>query len=107
MAYENVSFTKPTTGCYLEVYMLDSASTNRDVSAVKIRVRGLFQINCYAPLGTGMAVVEALADAVTDLYPVLPKVGTVSIEAPLSASSGIVDEAFMCIPVTGRYRAEF
>jgi hypothetical protein len=66
----------------------------------------MFQINCYAPLGGGMATVEGLAQQIIDLYPVLPKTGMVSIEAPLSASTGIPVDGFMCVPVTGRYRVE-
>lgn len=109
VAYENVSFATPVTGSYLEVYMLDGSSRNRGVDAVGVRHTGMFQINCYVPLGggtTGMAAVEALADAVVALYPVLPKTGTVSVEGPLNASRAMPVDGFMCIPVRGRYRVE-
>jgi hypothetical protein len=106
VAYENVGFTKPTTGCYLEIFMLNSTATSRDVGASGVRYKGMFQINCYAPLGAGMSTVDALADAVIQVYPVLPKVGTVSVEAPLNASAGIPVDGFMCVPVTGRFRVE-
>ena len=106
VAFENVPFTKPATGSYLEIYMLESLSTNRDVSAQEIRTRGTFQINCYAPVGNGMATVEALASSVIALYPVVPKVGMVSIESPLNGSHATTMEGFMCIPVRGRYRVE-
>lgn len=105
VAYENVSFTKPTDGPYLEVFLLDTAARSRNLSADK-RVTGMFQVNCYAPIGKGMAAIEALVDGVINTYPVLPKEGTVSIEAPLSASQGMPVDGFMCVPVTGRYRVE-
>jgi hypothetical protein len=107
VAYENVAFTKPTTGRYLEIHFLDSASKSRNVEANGKRVTGMFQINCYAPLGKGMASLEALRDAVVALYPVVPKMETVSIEAPLSWSGSFVQDAFICIPITGQYRSEF
>jgi hypothetical protein len=106
VSYENVSFVKPNTGHYLEVYLLDTVAQSRGVSAKGVRETGMFQINCYTSVGAGMASVEALAAAVKALYPVIPKTGTVSIEAPLSASSAVVIDGFVCIPVTGRYRVE-
>lgn len=106
VAYENVGFTKPTTGPFLEILMLNSAATLRNVAADGSRVTGMFQVNCFAPVGDGMATVEAIADGVIKAFPVLPKEGTVSIEAPLNASQGIIIDGFMCVPVTGRYRAE-
>lgn len=106
VSYENVSFVKPKTGQYLEVFLLDSISINPEISASDTRVIGTFQVNCYSPLGCGMASVEALAQNIIDLYPVLPKTGTVSIEAPLDAASGMIVEGYMCVPVSGRYRSE-
>lgn len=106
VAYENVSFIKPLTGGYLEVHFLTSTSRNRDVAAQGVRITGMFQINCFAPLGKGMAEVEALSDAVIAAFPVLPKTGIVSIEAPLDAASAMELDGFVCLPVTGRYRVE-
>lgn len=105
VAYENVSFSKPS-GQFLEVYMLPGSAKNNGVDAVGVRTTGTFQINCYSPVGGGMAAVEALAAAVVALYPVVPKTGTVSIEAPLNASQAMPMDGFMCIPVRGRYRVE-
>lgn len=106
VALENVDFTKPITGGYVEVVMLDSAVKNRGVAATGQRITGMFQINVFMPLGSGMGAIDALADTIVDLYPVLPKIGTVSIEQPLSGSSAFIVEDFMCLPLTGRYRVE-
>jgi hypothetical protein len=86
--------------------MLGDNSTNRDVSAAGTRTYGMFQMNCYAPANKGMAQVEALAQSMVDLFPVLPKTGTVSIEAPLNTAGSYVDDNFVCVPVRARYRIE-
>jgi len=106
VAFENVLFTKPKTGPYIEVMLLGETKINRDVRASEIRTYGMFQINCYAPPNGGMAIAESLAQSVTDLYPVLPKTGTVSIEAPLNTSGSYVSDGYVCVPVRGRYRVE-
>lgn len=106
VAFQNVKFTKPTTGPYLEIIMLADNNINPNVSADSVRTIGMFQINCYAPVGTGMAQVESLANSVVGLYPVLPKTGTVSIEAPLNTNGSYVEDTFVCIPVRARYRIE-
>ena len=105
VAYENVDFSKPKTGGYVEIYMLDSAIKNRNLVAGQ-RITGKFQINVYMPLGSGMGDIEARADAIAALYPVLPKIGTVSMEQPLDGRAAFIVEDFMCIPMTGRYRVE-
>jgi hypothetical protein len=106
VAFQNVNFNKPVSGPYLEIVMLADNSMNRDLAAEGVRVFGMFQVNCYAPANTGMAQVEALANNVVALFPVLPKTGTVSIEAPLSTSGSYVVDSFVCIPVRARYRIE-
>ena len=106
VSYENVSFNQPCVGPFLEIYLFSTVRHNSDLAATHVRQKGLFQINCYGPVGDGMALVEALVEDIINIYPVLPKVGTVSIEAPLHASSGYIVDGFMCIPVTGRFRVE-
>lgn len=105
VAFQNVTFAKPT-GPYVELFFLGDNRANRDLAAEGVRTYGMFQISCYAPLNKGMGQVEALAEAVSDLFPVLPKTGTVSIEAPLSWSGSYVEDTHVCIPVRARYRIE-
>lgn len=106
IAFEGVSFTKPTSGPYLEIFMLGSTNINRNVAAEGVRTYGMFQINCYAPANKGMGEVEALRDSMVALFPVLPKTGTVSIEAPLSWSGSDVIDGFVLVPVRANYRIE-
>lgn len=105
VAYENQKFIKPATGSYLEIFFLDTTDRNRNLSA-EIRTFGKFQISCYGQIGTGMKDLEELVQQVKNLYPVLPKTGTVSIEQPLSSSQSLVVDNFVCVPVTGSYRVE-
>jgi hypothetical protein len=106
VSFENVSFTKPTSGPYLEVFLLGETRLNRNVAADGIRSYGIFQINCYAPTNKGMGEVEALCNNMVALFPVLPKTGTVSIEAPLSWSGSDIIDGYVCVPVRGNYRVE-
>lgn len=106
VAFEGVNFTKPVNGPYIEVYMLGVNSRNRDVAANGVRTYGMFQINCYAPANKGMGEVEALRDSMVALFPVLPKTGMVSIEAPLSWSGSTVADGNAFVPVRGNYRTE-
>jgi hypothetical protein len=106
VAFQNVKFTKPLSGSYLELYFLGDNSMNRDLAASGVRTYGMFQVNCFAPVNTGMAQVEALAQSVKDLFPVLPKTGTVSIESPPNASGSYEADTFVCVPVRVSYRVE-
>jgi hypothetical protein len=106
IAYQNVKFNKPLSGSYLEVVLLGHHGKSSGLSASGVTRTGIFQINCYSSLNTGMAQVETLAESVVSLFPVVPKTGTVSIEAPLSWSGSYVEDTFVCVPVRARYRIE-
>jgi hypothetical protein len=106
VAYENITFIKPVDGNFLEIFFLTSTSLNRNVSASGYRTRGIFQINCYCPLNIGLGGLDATVDAIIAAFPVLPKIGTVSIDEPLSDGPALIVDASVMIPVTGRYRVE-
>lgn len=108
VALENVSFTKPGAGkSYLQVFFLNSATVNTDVSATGERETGIVQINCCVPQGTGAGAGDNLAESIKSLFPVLPKTGTVSIERPAQTSAAIMrDDGYRVIPVSISYRVE-
>lgn len=106
VALENSKFTKPTNGPYISIYLLAKKSINRDVAAQGIRTYGKAQINVYAPLNDGMGKLESIVSDVKNLYPVLPKIGTVSIEKPCDEADAFVVDNFICIPITVSYRVE-
>ncbi len=106
ISLENRKFSKPSEGYYLSVVFLDSTPISNNLSASGVRLYGLFQISCYGPLGVGTGEIEDLAQKIVDIYPVIPKVGTVSIEKPLSIAQGFPMDNFFCVPITGKYRVE-
>lgn len=106
VAYEGFDFTKPDTGEWLEIFFLDSYARNRNVAADQHTETGMFQVDCCGELGAGMGRVEALARDIVALYPILPKVGIVSIEKTPSASHGRIREDHVYAPVTVSYRTE-
>ena len=106
VAFQNVPFTKPTTGVWLEAYLLPNFTMNQEVSGKRKTHIGIFHINCWAPSGTGMGRVEQLAQQIVDLYPILPKTGAVSIEQTPTADNSIPDNGWVIVPVTVKYRME-
>lgn len=107
VSFENAAFVKPTTGVYLECFLIPAATIDVDVGATRKRRLGLFQINCWAKSGTGMRQAETLAQNVIDLFPILPKTGAVSIEATPYADDSIPDPSgWLAVPVTIKYRHE-
>lgn len=107
VAYQNMMFTKPLNGKWLELFFLKSVSKNRTTDGKGYRVRGLFQINVYGPLNVGMGALDSTVDAVIAAFPVVPKVGTVSIEQPLTDGPGLIVATSIMIPITGLYRVEY
>lgn len=108
IAFENVAFTKPTTGVFMEAFLLPNITLNPEVSANRKRLIGIFQINCWAKSGNGMKTVEQLAQNVIDLFPVMPKSNVVSIEETPNAEKHLLDSTgWVVVPVTIKYRAEF
>lgn len=106
IAFQNVSFTKPA-GPYLEAYLIPNATLNKELSGSRKTYIGLFQINCWAPKGTGMGQVEALAQSIVDdVFPFLGPDGAVSIEQTPSADPPLWDAGWVIVPVTVKYRME-
>lgn len=107
VAFENVTFTKPTDGVYLQTFLLPTATLDVDVAATRKRRIGIFQVNCWARAGKGMGQVETLAQNIIDLFPILPKTGSVSIERTPYASDSMPDDSgWVIVPVTVEYRHE-
>lgn len=108
IAFQGVAFTKPTDGSpYLECFLLPAATLNRTVDGKRKTYIGLFQVNCWVQSGKGMGAVEALAQKVIDLFPILPKTGSVSVEQTPSAENSLLDDSgWLIVPVTVKYRME-
>lgn len=90
IALENVPFIKPpATEVYLEVYFLTSATVAPDVAATRERERGVMQINICSPQSIGSSKSDEVAQFIKQLYPIVPKSGTVSIEKPINVMQGM------------------
>jgi hypothetical protein len=106
VAFEGIPFNKPKIGPWLRVWMLANVTINPTVDAARKRTKGIMQVDCCVLDGTGSAAVEALANSVAALFPVLPKTGTVSIEQPPQTGQAFPQDLWRIIPVTISYRQE-
>lgn len=108
IAFQGAAFTKPADGSpYLEAYLIPGTTLNKTVDAKRKTYIGLFQVNCWAQSGKGMGQIEALSQKVIDLFPVLPKIGAVSVEQTPSADRQSLDDSgWLVVPVTIKYRME-
>lgn len=105
IAYENVTFTKPTT-TFIELYIIPATTVNPTVNAKRATLYGMIQFNIYCKSGEYTKKSEDLAQELIDLFPVVPKVGTVSIEQTGSIMNPLYDSQWRVLPVRIRYRQE-
>lgn len=107
ISFQGVGFQKPATK-FLECMLLPNMAMSRDLAASHERHLGFFQINCWAPVGSGMGQAESLAENVKSLFPVIPKTGTVSVESPPKIDNAILDSSgnWVIVPVIISYRYE-
>ena len=106
IAWEGLPFTPPTSGVFLQPIMLRSNRVSPSVDASSVRVRGDFQVNVVVRDGVGSALADTIAEEVMALYPIIPKIGTVSVEQPPQKSSAILLLDKRIIAVTVNYRQE-
>ena len=107
VAYEGFPFTKPTDGVFVESFLIPAITMDSDVSGDSKRYLGIYQINCWARSGRGMKQVETLAQNIINLFPMLPKTGSVSIESTPYAEKYVLDQSgWVILPVTIQYRYE-
>lgn len=107
ISYQNVPFTKPGTyASFLECNLYPAPVKNVTTDGTRKRYTGTFQINVWTKSGIGSKAGETLAQALADLFPIVPK-GAVSVEETPSMRTAILDEAgYSIIPVTILYRLE-
>jgi hypothetical protein len=107
VAWEGVAFIKPASGVWLEMFLLSASTISSDVTATRIRQRGTLSIIVWSPSGQGAKKIELVADQLVKLFPVVPKIGTVSIESPGNTGRITLDNSgWLCLPITFPYRQE-
>ena len=105
IAYENVTFVKPST-TFVELYIIPATTVNHTVAAKRATLYGIVQFNIYCKSGEGTKKSEDIAQELIDLFPVVPKVGTVSIAQTGKIMNSFYDSQWRVLPVSFRYRQE-
>lgn len=107
ISYQNVPFTKPASGIWLECFVIPNDSNLRDVSGAGKTFLGLFQVNVWTPVGAGMREVEQVVDRIQQTaFPVVPKIGAVSVEKTTAGPPISDDSGWIAVPVLINYRYE-
>lgn len=108
IAFQGVSFTKPSDGsAFVECLLIPNVTTNPTLDGVRKTHYGIFQVNCWVPQGKGMRAAETLAQAIVDLFPLVPKTGGVSIEGTPNVKQALPAMAgWDVVPVVIKYRYE-
>ena len=102
VAWQNVAFTPPTAGVWLEVALIpaDTVSGSLDTGEWK----GLFRVNVYGQVGKGSNEVEAVAEAIARHFPAGADLSGVNVPRPPSVGRGDSDEGLFMVPISIRYR---
>lgn len=107
IAFEGWAFDKNAHELFLEPLLVPVVTLDKELSATRKTRIGIFSVNCWAKSGKGMRSIETLAQNIVELFPILPKQGTVSIEATPHAGDTYPDPSgWMVLPVTIQYRHE-
>lgn len=106
-APQGASFTKPNSGGFLEPILLPNGTINNDLSGKRKTHIGIFEVRCWYPSGKGMGDVEKLSNSIINLFPLLPKIGSVSIEnTPYAEQPELDTSGWIIVPVMIMYRYE-
>ena len=107
IAWEGVPFTKPSTGGYLEAFLLSANTINPTVDGKRKRDLGIFQVIVYFPDGSGVGTLETVAQGIVDAFPVVPQSSTVVITNTPSTTHTTPDTSgWRWLPVSIPYRIE-
>lgn len=108
VAFEEVAFEKPDPpALHLECTLHPAYTKDVTVDGSRQRETGVFKVNVWGPTGQGTGDVEGLAIEVVKAFPLVPKVGSVSIEETPQRGSVIKDvPGWLIVPVTISYRYE-
>ena len=107
VAFEGASFNKQSSGGFLQPIILPNGTINNDLSGKRKTHFGIFEVRCWYPSGSGMGQAEKLSNSIINLFPLLPKTGSVSVEnTPYTEKPQIEESGWIVVPVLIFYRYE-
>ena len=108
VAYENVSFVPPPNSApFLETVLMPSTTVDVTVDGTRQRETGFLQVNVWSKQGVGTKQSDDICNAIKSAFPLIPKIGDVSIEATPSIRQAIDDKSgYRIVPVIINYRLE-
>lgn len=108
VAYENTPFTPPiNNGPFIEAILMPSTTVDVTVDGLRQRELGYLQLNVWSKQGVGTKQSEDICNAIKNAFPLIPKIGDVSIEATPSIRQAIIDNSgYRIVPVIINYRLE-
>lgn len=112
VALEGVPFNKPNEDAslpknpFVEAFILPGVTINPSVAGNDKREIGIFQVNVWCPDGRGTGQITAIAESLVSAFPVIPKMGYVSIERTPSTAQSMPENDWRVIPVSINYRLD-
>lgn len=106
IAWEGKAFTKPSTGVFLQAVVMRAKSRNSNLGGIDYREHGLWQISVWGLDGKGSSETESIAQDLVNLFPVIPKFASTSIEQAGTISQADIIDGWRVVHVTFPYRKE-
>lgn len=107
VAWENVPFTPPSSGVYLEADYLPADNEDFTIQGTATMRRGVYQVTIVYPIDSGSQAAEKLAAAIVEAFPnnlAIPTEQTpVYVNGEPSVFSGIRDGTAYRMPVSIAY----
>lgn len=107
VAWENVDFTPPATGIYMEADFLPASNEDFTIQGTATIRRGVYQVTVVYPVNSGSQAAELLASKIVDGFPnnyAIPTAETpVYVNGEPSVFSGIKDDTAYRTPVSIAY----
>ena len=101
VSWPNVEFEPVDGTLYLRASILPASTTLETVEGTE-GFRGVYQVDVFAPLGTGIQTINAMADSVCDHFAADRDLSGVRIRA-ISATAPIRNGAWFVLPISISY----